>query len=126
MSLASNSTIPLRLWLSAFVISLSSFAFGYGIAALNTVLVTGDDNDPHRCYEGTDRSCPEGSLLNDLDLSTELQQLATALTILGAWIGCFLSSYPNELLGRRTTLLLNNVFFIRFIYSMLRHVFFSL
>jgi MFS family permease len=100
------------LWLSAFVISLSSFLFGYGMSALNTVLVTGDDNDAHHCYKGTDNSCPEGSLLNDLDLSIELQQVATGLTILGAWMGCFLSSYPNEKLGRKTTLLANNIFFI--------------
>ena len=110
----SGSEIPPRLWLSAFVISLSSFLFGYGMSALNTVLVTGDDNDAHHCYKGTDNSCPEGSLLNDLDLSIELQQVATGLTILGAWMGCFLSSYPNEKLGRKTTLLANNIFFIRF------------
>ena len=107
--------IPRRLWLSAFVISLSSFTFGYAMSALNTVLVTGDDNNPRRCYKGTDPSCPEGSLLNDLDLSTELQQVATAMTIVGAWMGCFLSSYPNEKLGRKMTLLANNVFFLRFV-----------
>lgn len=39
-------------------------------------------------------------------------QLATSLTILGAWIGCILGNAPSESRGRRYTLLWNNVFFL--------------
>jgi MFS family permease len=39
-------------------------------------------------------------------------QVATSLTILGAWIGCMVGNKPSELKGRKFTLLLNNVFFI--------------
>ena len=39
-------------------------------------------------------------------------QLATSLTIVGAWIGALIGSYPAEVYGRRPTLLGNNLFFI--------------
>ena len=39
-------------------------------------------------------------------------QLATSLTIVGAWIGSLLGSYPAELYGRKPTLMGNCVFFI--------------
>jgi MFS family permease len=39
-------------------------------------------------------------------------QLATSLTIIGAWIGSLLGSYPAERYGRKLTLLGNNTFFI--------------
>ena len=39
-------------------------------------------------------------------------QLATSLTIIGAWIGSLLGSYPAERYGRKLTILGNNIFFI--------------
>ena len=37
--------------------------------------------------------------------------LATALAILGAWVGCSVGAYPSEVYGRKLTLLLNNVLY---------------
>ena len=76
----------------------------------------------------------KGGLLADIDLSTQLQELATSLTIAGydgcpapvsnsrkrfcsctfgsAWLGCFASGRPVETYGLRTSLLFNNAFFI--------------
>jgi MFS family permease len=39
-------------------------------------------------------------------------QLATALLVIGGWVGCMVGSYPSEKYGRRWTLLWNNSFFI--------------
>jgi MFS family permease len=39
-------------------------------------------------------------------------QLATALLVIGGWIGCMVGAYPMEQYGRRYTLLVNNSFFI--------------
>lgn len=38
--------------------------------------------------------------------------MATALTIVGAWLGCLLGSIPAEVYGRKTAVLGNNIFFI--------------
>ena len=79
--------------------------------ALNSCLVTGDGNDPKKCYDNTDDesiNCPPGTIYNDLNLSTIEAQIATSLAILGAWIGCFSGSYPAEKYGRRSTILVNN------------------
>lgn len=92
--------IPPRLWASAFTIGLSSLLFGYCLACLNTVIT---------CPE---KPCPKGSILSDLELSLEEQQLATAMTIIGAMLGGLFASYPNDHWGRRKSLLLNNVFFL--------------
>ncbi|GAB5031859.1 sugar transporter [Nannochloropsis oceanica] len=97
MTLASVSP---RLWASAFTIGLSSLLFGYSLACLNTVITC------------PSKPCPKGSILTDLDLSLEEEQLATAMTILGAMIGGLFASYPNDHWGRRKSLLVNNVFFI--------------
>ncbi len=39
-------------------------------------------------------------------------QVATSLTILGAWIGSLIASGPSQQYGKRMTLLLNSLFFI--------------
>ncbi len=96
----SLSSIPPRLWASAFTIGLSSLLFGYCLACLNTVITC------------PSKPCPKGSILSDLDLSLELQQVATAMTILGAMLGGLFASYPNDHWGRRKSLLFNNVFFL--------------
>lgn len=54
----------------------------------------------------------KGSLLNDVNLSTTLQQVATAMTILGAWIGSFAAASPSSKHGARKVLLVNNIFWI--------------
>jgi len=52
------------------------------------------------------------SLVIDLHFPTVEAQVATSLTILGAWIGSMASSGPCERYGMRLTLLGNAVFFI--------------
>lgn len=59
-----------RLWAAAFNIGLSSLLFGYSIACLNTVLAPGDNASPEDCANGLDPTCPKGSILNDMLLST--------------------------------------------------------
>jgi len=108
-----ENTANRRLWIATFVISLSSFLFGFGLSALNAAL--------------KDKVHAPGSILWDIDLSKQLQQVihlkitlcikisfqvATAMTIIGAWLGSLLSGFPAEPLGLRQVLLLNNVFFI--------------
>jgi len=39
-------------------------------------------------------------------------QVATSLTILGAWIGSLIASGPSQQYGKRMTLLFNSLFFI--------------
>jgi len=75
--------------------------------ALNPALVTGDLKSASDCYDNTDSSCPEGSIYNDLQLSTLEVGLATSLVMLGGLAGCILSMKPGELYGRRYTLLVN-------------------
>ncbi|TFJ81668.1 hypothetical protein NSK_006919 [Nannochloropsis salina CCMP1776] len=89
-----------RLWASAFTIGLSSLLFGYSLACLNTVITC------------SSTPCPKGSILTDLNLSLEEQQLATAMTIIGAMLGGLFASYPNDHFGRRKSLLFNNIFFL--------------
>lgn len=62
--------ITLRLWASAFNIGLSSLLFGYCIACLNTVIAPGENHSPEDCASGVDKTCPKGSILNDLVLDT--------------------------------------------------------
>ena len=92
--------------------------------------VSGSNKNPHDCYTKVDSTCPKGSIYNDIDLSSRMSalklpslfflftlqlveaELATSLTIIGAWFGSILGSYPAELYGRKPTLLGNNIFFI--------------
>ncbi len=53
-----------------------------------------------------------GSILHDIDLSKSLQQVATAMTIIGAWIGSFAAAVPATKIGTRKTLIFNNIFWI--------------
>lgn len=112
---ADKEPIPMRMWIAAVLVSLQSFQFGYAISCLNSALVTGDANDPQRCYDNTDDAsppCPPGTIYNDIQLSTLEAQIATSLAILGAWIGCYCGSQPAEKYGRRLIVLGTNIFFI--------------
>eukprot|EP01036_Dinobryon_divergens_P025086 gene25086-33601_t len=105
-------SIPLCMWRSALIISFQSFLYGYTFTCLNSCLVTGDNNSSSDCFNKNDGTCPKGSIYNDIDLSAVGAQLATSLTIIGAWIGSLLGSYPAERYGRKLTILGNNIFFI--------------
>lgn len=105
--------IPSSMWFSVGLVATQSFLFGYVFAGLNSCLVVGSGNDGSACFNNEpDSDCPPGTIYNDIDLTTFDTQLATSLVIIGAWIGCLISSYPSEKYGRRTTLLYNNFFFI--------------
>lgn len=67
-----GAVIPLGMWRSAILVSLSSLLFGYALASLNSCLVTGDGNSAKACYNGDDDSspsCPPGSIYDDMNLS---------------------------------------------------------
>eukprot|EP01036_Dinobryon_divergens_P025085 gene25085-33600_t len=101
------------MWLNALLITVQSFLLGYSYTSLNSCLVTGDKNSANDCYTKADTTCPKGTIYNDINLSTDDAQLATALTIVGAWIGCsLLGSAPAERFGRKMTVLGTNLFFI--------------
>jgi len=104
--------IPTAMWTSALLIASQSFLFGFVFSCLNACLVTGDNNNGSDCYNGSDSTCPKGTMYNDINLSTFEAQLATSLTILGAWIGSLLGSGPSQQYGKRMTLLGNNTFFV--------------
>jgi sugar porter (SP) family MFS transporter len=52
-----------------------------------------------------------GALTHDIDLDDAEQQLATALTILGAAIGSLFSSVPSDRWGKKRVLVINNINF---------------
>jgi len=104
--------IPWTMKTSALLVSLQSFLFGYVFSALNSCLVTGDQKLAYPCFDGSDASCPPGSIYRDLNLTTVQASLATSLVVLGAWVGSLVASYPSELYGRRWALFWNNAFFI--------------
>ena len=106
------AAIPPPLWLSIALITSQSFVFGFEISALNTAIVTGDEKKVSSCFDGSDTTCPAGSIYRDLNLSTIEISLATSLLIVGAWIGCLAASKPSEVYGRKKTLLWNNIILI--------------
>jgi MFS transporter, SP family, galactose:H+ symporter len=130
MSQSEETTIPYSMWKAGLLVATQSFLFGFCFSSLNPCLVVGDDG-ASGCFDG-DTSCPKGSIYRDLNLSTGNTdsylsyryviyqilnmlaevQLATSLTVIGAWIGCLSGSRPSELYGRKFTLLANNIFYI--------------
>lgn len=62
--------IPRLMWIAAALVTCQSFLFGYIFCALNACLVVGDQKKSSACYDGSDPSCPVGSIYNDLDLDT--------------------------------------------------------
>ena len=93
VSSSGNAAITPRMWISAVMVAQPSFVFGYALAALNSCFVLGDDTEK-QCYDGdhTDNECPIGSIYRDMSLDSTDVQLATALTILGAWMGSMAGS----------------------------------
>eukprot|EP01039_Chlorochromonas_danica_P006661 gene6661-7360_t len=105
-----REVIPWPMWRSVLLITSQSFLYGYCFSALNTCLVTGDHSGSD-CYHGTE-SCPPGTVYKDINLSTIEASVATALTVLGAWIGTLVASKPSELKGRKFTLVANTSLFV--------------
>ena len=62
--------IPQSMWNAALLVALQSFSFGYVFSCLNACLVTGDNNSGSDCYHDSDSTCPEGSMYNDINLTT--------------------------------------------------------
>lgn len=62
--------IPQSMWNAALLVALQSFSFGYVFSCLNACLVTGDNNSGSDCYNDSDSTCPEGSMYNDVNLTT--------------------------------------------------------
>ena len=61
--------IPIAMWQVAVLIALQSLSYGYVYSCLNACLVTGDDNKGSHCYDGSDDSCPPGTIYNDINLT---------------------------------------------------------
>eukprot|EP01035_Chromulina_nebulosa_P060287 gene60287-82483_t len=108
----SLDSVPFCLWRAAFLVALQSFLFGYIFSCMNSCLVTGNNHSPSKCFDGTDSSCPKGSIYRDLQLSDIEAQLTTTLGVLGAWFGSLFGNYPAELWGRKPTLTYNCIFFL--------------
>lgn len=89
-----NSTM--RLYGIAWVITLSSLVWGYSISVLNVCLVNN----------------AKGSLLVDINLSETEQEIATALVLVGAWIGSLCTSTPADQYGRKPVLLFTNLLYL--------------
>jgi sugar porter (SP) family MFS transporter len=110
--LTAPAKIPPAMWVAVWLITLQSFVFGYEISALNTCLVTGEDKRGSSCHDGSDVTCPTGSIFRDLNLSTLEVSLATSLLVVGAWVGCLAVSRPSEAYGRKAVLMWTNFVFI--------------
>ena len=91
-----ESTSIARLRLAALVTTLSSFVWGYSISVLNVCIVEN----------------AAGSLLIDINLNDNEKQLATALVLIGAWVGALLTDFPAERFGRKPVLLFTNALFL--------------
>lgn len=68
--LAVHEHISNNLWISSILISFPSFLLGYSIVSFNPCLATGENNNGSACFDGSDTSCPPGSVYNDINLST--------------------------------------------------------
>lgn len=76
-----SGTITPSLWISAILVGLQAFLFGYVFSCMNSCIVLGDNNDAEQCYNKTDTSCPKGSLLTDLSLTDIEIQLTVSLLV---------------------------------------------
>jgi len=85
-----------HLRLSAWLVSISSFMWGFGAAVLNVCIV------------------PDaiGSLLVDINLSTEEQERATALVVVGCLLSALTTGSLGARVGQKKAILGNNVLYI--------------
>lgn len=85
-----------HLQLAAWLVSLSSFMWGFGSGVLNVCIV------------------PDaiGSLLIDINLTTAEQETATALVVIGAMVSAVTTGGVGDRIGLKKTILLNNAFFV--------------
>lgn len=85
-----------QLQLAAWLISLSSFLWGFSTSVLNVCIVPD----------------AKGSMIIDIYLTTEEQETATSLVLVGAVFSALLTSRMNERIGHKRMLLLSNVFYL--------------
>ncbi|KAL4115856.1 hypothetical protein PRIC2_012862 [Phytophthora ramorum] len=85
-----------QLRLAAWLVSISSFMWGFSAAVLNVCIV------------------PDavGSILVDINLSTEEQELATALVVVGCVLSALTTGGVGARVGQKKTILVNNVLYI--------------
>ncbi|ETI47881.1 hypothetical protein PPTG_10938 [Phytophthora nicotianae INRA-310] len=85
-----------RLRLAAWLVSISSFMWGFSAAVLNVCIV------------------PDavGSILVDINLSTEEQERATALVVVGCVLSALTTGGIGARVGQKKTILINNVLYI--------------
>ncbi|KAL4087252.1 hypothetical protein PRIC1_013149 [Phytophthora ramorum] len=85
-----------QLRLAAWLVSISSFMWGFSAAVLNVCIV------------------PDavGSILVDINLSTEEQELATALVVVGCVLSALTTGGVGARVGQKKTILANNVLYI--------------
>ncbi len=65
-----DEVIPAAMWRAALLVAIQSFLYGYVFSCFNSSLLTGDNNSGSDCFHGTDSSCPDGTVYNDLNLTT--------------------------------------------------------
>ncbi|CAH0520052.1 unnamed protein product [Peronospora belbahrii] len=85
-----------QLRLAAWIVSISSFMWGFGAAVLNLCIV------PNAV----------GSILVDINLTTTEQERATALVVVGCLFSALLTGGVGARVGLKTTILVNNVLYI--------------
>ncbi|RLN27229.1 hypothetical protein BBJ28_00018940 [Nothophytophthora sp. Chile5] len=85
-----------QLRLAAWLISISSFMWGFGAAVLNVCIV------------------PDavGSLLVDINLTTEEQETATALVVVGCVLSALTTGSVGARVGQKKTILVNNALYV--------------
>ncbi|KAF4316616.1 hypothetical protein JM18_007386 [Phytophthora kernoviae] len=85
-----------KLHLSAWLISISSFMWGFSISVLNVCIV------------------PDavGSILVEINLSTEEQERATALVVVGCVLSALTTGGIGAHVGQKKTILVNNILYV--------------
>lgn len=92
-----NLPIPVTLWRAAAIIALQSLSFGYVFSCLNACLVTGDNNDGSDCYHGIDKTCPPGSIYNNINLSLGKKYSTMQLNFTCSFnLSCFFSGSTSR------------------------------
>ena len=65
--------VSTKMWIVVTLINMSSLMYGYVLVGFNACLALGNRGNPSACYNGDDDwspSCPEGSIYDDLNLTT--------------------------------------------------------